>query len=325
MERALRVLEVHELEPEAARQHRQQHQLRILLHAVDQLARDAVDQVGLAALEHGEPRRRLRHGHHRQVLDVDRLVVALEGLELELHARFMRHELVGPGADRLALEPVRADLLVILRRHDPAGAVDVAGAHQQEEVQERLLELEADGSAVDDLDRFGLALEGGGQGAAVILVAELHVFGRDRLAVVELGALAQPEGRAHGILGELVALRQRRMVVELRAGIFDQGVVQGMEEVVRRRRAVMLLRVEPTRRHGGVPGHDHLALRCGFGRAEPAGGKRQQGRRRGPRQQCTSRDCAEAGLRPDFARHGLAPWVARPVLISEMPPVRPLL
>src|SRR5215475_11647083 len=50
VERALRVLEADELKPKTARQHRRQHQLRILLYPVDQLARQEVDQVRLAAL-----------------------------------------------------------------------------------------------------------------------------------------------------------------------------------------------------------------------------------------------------------------------------------
>src|SRR2546422_2221883 len=48
MERALRIPETDELEPEAARQDRRQNQLGILLHALDQFAWQEINQVRLA-------------------------------------------------------------------------------------------------------------------------------------------------------------------------------------------------------------------------------------------------------------------------------------
>jgi len=49
------------------------------------------------------------------------------------------------------------------------------------------------------------------------------------------------------------------MVVELIAKVLDQGIVHHIEEIVRRRPTIMLLRVEPTRRDIGVPGEHHAA------------------------------------------------------------------
>ena len=122
-------------------------------------------------------------------------------------------------------------------------------------------------SVVDDLDAFGLLVQHLAPGAAVVLVAPFDVGRRDRRAVVELGARPQPEGRALGVLGKLEVFGQRRMVVARLAEVLDQRVVQRHEEIVRARRAVMLLRVEPARGDVGVPGQRHLALwhHCGGG------------------------------------------------------------
>src|SRR6266436_1622892 len=49
------------------------------------------------------------------------------------------------------------------------------------------------------------------------------------------------------------------MVVELLAKVLDQGIVHHIEEIVRRRPTVMLLRVEPAGRDVGVPGEHHAA------------------------------------------------------------------
>ena len=53
------------------------------------------------------------------------------------------------------LEAVGADLLVVLLGHDPAGAGHVGGPEEDGEVEERLLEDEADRAVVDDLDALG--------------------------------------------------------------------------------------------------------------------------------------------------------------------------
>src|SRR5439155_9499014 len=107
-----------------------------------------------------------------------------------------------PGADRLLLEAVRAHLLVVLLGHDPSGPGDVGRPEQDGEVEERLLELEADRAIVDDLDALRLLLEDVGLGAAVALVAELDVLRRDGLAVVEPDPLAERERGAPRIGGD---------------------------------------------------------------------------------------------------------------------------
>src|SRR6059036_755964 len=195
-ERVLRVLEAGELDEERPRQHGRQRDAWKLADLVDELAGDVVDDVGLAALQHGDPGGRLGHRDHDELLGVDGTVVAVEGLHLDLHARLVTHELEGPRADRLLLEAVRAHLLVVLLGHNPAGAGDVGGAEQDREVEEWLLEDEADRAVVDDLNPIGLLLEHVGLRAPVVLVAELHVLRRDRLTVVELEPLAQRERRA---------------------------------------------------------------------------------------------------------------------------------
>src|SRR5215468_8572613 len=123
-------------------------------------------------------------------------------------------QLIGPGANRLTLEPIRTNLLVVLGRDDPTGAGNVAGAEQQQEIEKRLLEPEANGAFVNDVDGFGLGLKRGRQCPAVALVAKLDVFGRNRLAVVKEHPLAQPKSGALAVLGKFVALGEGRMIVE---------------------------------------------------------------------------------------------------------------
>ena len=93
-----------------------------------------------------------------------------------------------------------------------------------------------------------------------MLVAPFDVRRRDRRAVMELDARPQPERRALGVLGELEAFGERRMVVELVAEVLDQAVVQRHQEIVGTGGAVVLLRIEPARRDVGVPGQHQLAL-----------------------------------------------------------------
>jgi hypothetical protein len=163
-------------------------------------------------------------------------------------------------ASRLLLKTVRANLLIIFGRDNPGGATDVRGAIENQEVEERLVEVKAYGAVVDELDAVGFVLEHIGLGPTVVLVAEFHVRRRHRFAVVELASRAQPESDALGVLGELETLRQARMVVEGVTVILDQRIVQGGKKVVRRRRAVVFLRVEPARSDAGVPGQDELAF-----------------------------------------------------------------
>src|SRR5438876_55668 len=95
--------------------------------AREQLACHAEREVEFTGLEPGHTRREIP-----DTLDDDRLgrrrpaPVLLERLERHLHAGLLTHELVGAGADRLRLEPIAADLLVVVLGHDPADAADAA-------------------------------------------------------------------------------------------------------------------------------------------------------------------------------------------------------
>ena len=265
-ERVLRVLEAGKLDEERAGQHGGQGDAGELAHLGDQLAGHVVDDVGLAALEHGHPGGRLGHRGHDQLLGVDRTVVAVEGLHLDLHAGLVADELEGARPDGLLLEAVGADLLVVLLRHHPAGSGDVGRPEQDGEVEEGLLEDELDGPVVGDLDALGLLLEDVGLGAPVVLVAELDVLRGDGVAVVELHPLAEGEGRALRVRGHREALGQGQMVVQHGALVLDEGIVQGGEEVVRGGGAVVLLGIEPAGGQAGVPGQDDLALGRAGGR-----------------------------------------------------------
>src|SRR6266850_8092562 len=69
------------------------------------------------------------------------------------------------------------------------------------------------------------------------------------------------------------------MVVELRALILDEGVVDRGEEVVGRRGAVVLLRVEPARGESSVPREDQLPLGRGADARRERYGRRGDGDR----------------------------------------------
>ena len=149
---------------------------------------------------------------------MDRAVVVGERLELQPHTRLLRDQPVGAGADRLLHKPGRSELLVVFRRNHPAGAADVAGSQQDREVEERLLEMEADGAVVHQLDTLRPLAQHLAPGTAIVLVAPFDIGRRDRRAVVELGARAQPERGAFRVLGEVETFGQRRMIVAVRRG-----------------------------------------------------------------------------------------------------------
>jgi hypothetical protein len=133
---------------------------------------------------------------------------------------------------------------------------------------------------------------------------------------VELDALAQVEGRALGVLGELVTLGQRQMIVFLLTGIFDQGIVQSIEEVVGRRRAVVLLRVEPARSDVGVPGEHHFTLRDDCGSCAAAAQKRRRESRR--RQRCCLQHRAPCQRRPSHISSIAKPRLTALYVLSSM-------
>src|SRR5215813_5174539 len=113
-----------------------------------------------------------------------RTVVIVECFEFEAHARFLRDKLVWPGTNRLLQKPLLPHLLIVFRRHGPAGTADITGAEQNWKVQKRLFEMKLDRVVVDELDPLGPFVENFTPGAAVMLVTPFDVLGRDRRAVV---------------------------------------------------------------------------------------------------------------------------------------------
>src|SRR4030095_3577953 len=85
-----------------------------------------------------------------------------------------------------------ADVNYVLAGDDQPGRGG-RGAVERHEVRPGFLEVEADGRGIDDLDLPYAGLQLGGGGSPGPLQAELHVVGRDRLAVVEAGSPAQLE------------------------------------------------------------------------------------------------------------------------------------
>jgi hypothetical protein len=77
---------------------------------------------------------------------------------------------------------------------------------------------------------------------------------------VELDPRPQLESRALGVFGEIAALGECRVIVSDLAEVFDQGVLEGHDEIVQARRAIVLLRVELARGDVGVPGEHHAAF-----------------------------------------------------------------
>src|SRR6516165_7435542 len=118
--------------------------------------------------------------------------------------------------------------------------------------------MKADRMVVDDFEILGLIMEHRGPGPAVMLETPLDVVRGYGSSVVKFGASAKLEGTALGVLGKIETLGQCRMVVSLLAKVFDQAVVQCHQEIVRGRRAVVLLRIEPAGGDIGVPSQHYL-------------------------------------------------------------------
>ena len=113
---------------------------------LDLLGHGRIQQIGeidLAALQHGQARRGLRHAFEHQPLDRRHLSpVALVGLHDELDAGLVADELVGPETDRGFQEAVSPDPLEVLLGHDPASARG-EGAVESQEIGPRLVQHEA--------------------------------------------------------------------------------------------------------------------------------------------------------------------------------------
>src|SRR5205807_7978289 len=131
---------------------------------------------------------------HNQRLHVGRFAPVFgEGFELHLDACLLANEAVGSGSNWGLLEAIRTYLLVVRLGYHPARATRRTPV-QGQEVEERCFEVEADCARIRSLDSVSLVMQELGVRATVLLERELHVFGCDRIAVVELDALAQLEG-----------------------------------------------------------------------------------------------------------------------------------
>ena len=273
---------------------------RRALHLLAERAPQRVGDVGLAALEHGEPGHVLGHDLPHQALDGRRLApVAVVRLEHQLDAGIERRELVRSGPDRRFLEALVADLLDVLLRHDPTGSGGGRGVERQE-IRPRLLQPETHPVRVDDLDRRHLLLQKLGGGAAVALEAELHVFGGQGIAVVKDDTLPQHELVAQAVLGHGPGLRQRR-----RHGIarhrLHHGVVQRVEHLHDGDDAGVLGGVEPRRGDRDVHRPRHLVRTLGSrGRRGEKAGEQDEGdsqdQRRAPSLQGVLPSCTSNGV-----------------------------
>ena len=223
-----------------------------------------VGHVHLAVLQHRRAGGGVGHRLEHEPLHGGHLApVALVRLHDQLDAGRVAHELVGPEPDRPLLEAVVADALDVLLRHDPAGARGQR-AVESHEVGEGLVQVEAHPGGADNLHVAHAVL----QNLADLgpLEAELHIIGGERVAVVELDALAQLE-----LVDALIGAHRPRLGQARRHQIawhrLHERVVQRVEDPERRDEAGgRLARVEPGRRQGHVERPAHLALGLGLRR-----------------------------------------------------------
>ena len=163
---------------------------------------EPVRDVRFAALQLHQPRRFVGHRLQDDALHRRHLPpVAVIRFDHELDAGVEGHEAIGPGADRRLLEPVVADALDVLLRHDPGGTGGRCRV-ERHEVRPRLLEPEPDALRVDDLDRGHPRFQRGGAAALVALERELHVVGRERYPLAEHELVGEPVVRDRPRFGE---------------------------------------------------------------------------------------------------------------------------
>ena len=234
------------------------------LDLLGQLAAQVVGDVHLTPLQRGQPRGLVGDRSQDHALHVRRLPpVLIEGLQDQLDARRERDEFVRSGPDRRLLEPVVADLLDVLLRHDPGGpgGPEIEG----HEVGPRPLEADADAPGVGSLHRRDALLERLGGRATVALEGELDVLGGDRLAVVELHSLAEDE-----LVDETVRGHRPRLGQARRDGIarhrLEHRVVQGVDHHEGRDDPGGLGRIEPGGGERDVRAPDHLTFGRGGAR-----------------------------------------------------------
>ena len=272
---------VRKVHPEdAVEQRGGQLEIRRLLDLFRDGARQEIRDVDFALLQRGGARRLLGDRPEDQAFHVRRLPpVAVEGLDHQLDARVEGDEAIRAGTDGRALEAVLADFLHVFLRHDPS-ATGRHGSVEREEIGPGLLQPEPDVTGIDGQHLAHLVLEDLRARAAVALERELHVLGRDRLAVMELRALAddevvrEPVLRRRPRLGEAWRERTRRHRLHHR-------VVQCPEDHERRGDSLGVRRIEEPRRDRDVDTVGDLAFGRGLGDGHGAGGRRRHGQREG--------------------------------------------
>ena len=118
--------------------------------------------------------------------------------------------------------------------------------------------MEAHLMRVDDLHRLDVLLQVSGARAFVALETELHVLGRERVAVVKRHALTQLK-IVHQAIRTLAPLGgQTGRHGTVRHG-FDYGIMESIQEHERGNDAGGLGRVKPGRSNGDMNGPRHLA------------------------------------------------------------------
>ena len=294
-----------------------QRQPRRAPHLFGQLALEQVDDVGFAALEHGQACGLVGDRLEDETLDARALSpVRLVGFEHELDSRRERGEPVRPGADGRSLEALVADLLEVLPGHDPAragGQASVIG----HEIGPGLLQTKAHPGRIRGLHARDSLFQELRRRAPVALERELHVVGRDGIAVVEPGTLAKDELVDEAVLRDAPGFGQAR-----RHGVtghrLHQRVVQRVEDHERRPDPRSLCRIEPRGSDRDVSSPRHLIL--GRGQRGRGGDHRDRDdERSGEERSSVSRDVHGSHLHGDG--EGSAPAGAlRPGASSAMPP-----
>ena len=214
-------------------------------------------------------------------------------------------------------EAFLADLLHVVFRHDPAGRAGHRAVIGHE-VRPRLLQDELHRVRIDDFDLFHLFMD---QRALRPLEAVFHVFGRERVAVVKLDALAQLELVGELVLALVPRFRQARRHRVARHRLY-QRVVQRVQDPERGQDALRrLARVHPRGRDRHVKRPLHLAFRLGLLGCPRRAGHQQphrQHRGRGGLPPSGHRSCCSVRISMRLTRIASDPR-AIPAIIPETP------
>ena len=172
----------------------------------------------------------------------------------------MLTNLYGSETDRMVLEPVGADLLHIVFRHDPAGGAAKC-AVERHEIGPRLVQDKAHRVGIDRDDLLHLLLQ---LCSLRSLEAEHDILGRERVAVMKLEPLAQLElvGQLIGAFAPGFGEGRGHALTRHRP---HQRVVQRDQHPERREKTrLRFAGIEPGRRDRHVKRKFHLAFRLGL-------------------------------------------------------------